>query len=215
MIFSKFKIYIILIIAIFILLSTVSVLVHTLSVRTAQRNRAENNYRISTDTINNYIDKTGKMALRIDELQLSSSQIEKSSDSIITKLLRENKNLGNKLKNTKQLLNIKTSTNDTIVLIMHDTLIYRLNDTITQLASYSDTWLDVKLNIHQQQIEMEYIFRDDLIISIGWHRARKKFPPWNWLGFGKKIYDTDIKSLNPSSNITYSKNIRITGKQGR
>ncbi len=196
-------------------MASVSVLIQTLSVRTDERDRAQNNYNISTDSLNTFVDRSGKQALKIDELQLTKNEIEASKDSIIQKLVRENTNLGNKLKNTSQLINIKTIAKDSIILVLKDSIIYRQRDTITQIANYSDFWLDINLNLLEDVIELDYTFYDDLIISVGWHRKKLKFPPWNWLGFGKKIYDADIKSLNPNSNIIYSKNVVITGKRGR
>lgn len=209
------KIYAILIGIIVVLITALSILFYSYQSKSDQLDRANNNISILTDTITHFTDKTGAQALRIGELQLTKQEVEHSKDSIIRKLYQENLNMGNKLHRTEQLLNIKTVIHDTTILLINDTTIIRVNDTITKIATHTDKWIDLTLNILDNHIEMDYTFRDDLIISIGWHRKKLKFPPWNWFGFGKKIYDADIKSMNPNSHIQYSKNVRITGKRGK
>ena len=209
------KIKLFLIAVIIIIAAALQILFEAYKSKSDQLDRAQNNITILTDTANYFKDKTGRQALRIGELQMTSYEMQNSKDSIIQKLVTENNNLGNKLKRTEHLLNIKTETKDSIILIIKDTTIFREKDTITRIASHTDGYIDLSLNIIKNRIELDYTFRDDLIISIGWHRERLKFPPWNWLGFGRKIWDADIKSMNFNSKITYTKNIRLTGKRGR
>lgn len=209
------KIYAILIAIIVAISAAFWILFEAYQRKSDQLDRANNNINILTDTANYFKDKTGQQALRIGELQMTRNEMLNSKDSVIQKLVNENYNLGNKLRRTEQLLNIKTEIRDSAILVIKDTIIPRKMDTITKIASHSDGWLDLKMSLLKTTVELDYSYRDDLIVSIGWHREKKKFFLYNWLGFGRKVWDADIKSMNPNAKITYSKYIRMTGKRGR
>lgn len=215
------KLYLYLIIVIIILAGSLSASIYLLKVRTDERDRWENNYNTQVDTSNYYKDKAGHNAITINELQLTAKEVKNSTDSVIIELERENRNMGNKLRNTEQLLKIATLSTNTITLtlrdtiIEHDTIIQRVGDTTAKTATYHDKWISIDALLFMNSLKLNYSFKDDLIISIGWHRERKNFFLWRWLGFGRKIYDCDIKSTNENTRITYTKNVRFTGKRGR
>jgi len=201
----------ILIILIVIMAGALSVSIRAIQKQKKIASRWENNYRTEIKTFN---DNSGLMAARVQETQLTLRELRQSSDSTINDLFQKVKDFGIRNRELEQLLQIKTIIKyDSVFIPIVDTIIIRPLDTITRLADYKSKWLDVSLFVDKTRLEvLDYECRDEILISVNWFKDRKFFIR-RW--FEPKKWEANVKSMNPNTNISYLKNIRVTKKIGR
>ena len=173
-------------------------------------NRHEQNYLNTQGEISRFKDVTGQQAVKLQETQLTLSELRKQNGALYNEAL----NLKVKKRQLEQLLSVKTETRiDSVLIPIHDTTIIRAKDTITRIASVKTKWLDVSLSVKPNEIEvLEYVSRDEVIVIVHWFK-NSEFLLWRW--FERKKWGASIKSLNPKSIITQAENIKVTKKIGR
>ena len=211
LLFGKFKTYIILGAVIILAFIAIFILTKRLNSMKAQRDRWEQNYKADSSS---FIDKSGAWVHSIGEKQLTIRELKNSKDSLTRSLYEQAKLMRLKDKQIDHLLTTKTSTRiDSVKIPIVDTLIIFKGDTLKRVSVFKSKWLDATIAIEEDSLNIiNYEARDEIVVVINWYKEGKWFfAKW----FERKKWQANIKSLNPKTNITYSNNIKITGKKGR
>ena len=204
----------ILIAIIVILIASLSGVYYLLDRQKDISNRFEQNYELTKTVFHRYKDKNGDNAIQLQETQLTLSELKHTTDSTIIRLYNQAKILGAKNRELKQLISVGTVVHiDSVFIPITDTLIIREHDSITRISEYRSKWLTATIAVKPDELEiLNYESRDEIIISLVTFK-KKKFFVSRW--FEKKKYTALIKSMNPNSMISYSKNVRVTKQRGR
>lgn len=211
LLFAKFKTYIILGGVILLAFLMIFILTKRLNSMKAQRDRWEQNYKADSSS---FVDKSGALVYSIQEKQLTINDLKNSKDSLTRSLYEQAKLMRLKDKQIDQLISTKTSTRiDSVKIPIRDTLIIFKGDTLRRVSTFKSKWLDATIAIEEDSLNIiNYEARDEIIVVVNWYKEGKWFFP-RW--FENKKWEANIKSLNPQTKITYSNNIKITGKKGR
>lgn len=180
------------------------------------KNVKKENHRLDTNQtalltdIEYYKTKSGKDAARITELEFTKSEFEKLFPELqkqIQDLKIKNKYLES-ISSTGMNTDVDGSTHlkDTIYITVHDSTVV---ENRAKYFKWSDQWNTIQGTIYpDENVDVSYHGRDTLTMAA--IRVPKKFLFFKW---GTKYIEVDAINANPSTKITYNRQIKIRKKK--
>jgi hypothetical protein len=182
----------------FVLVGTVVSLIDQNANQRAEIKRQNANVGVLNDTIASYRTKSGKLAVKVQELTYTVAELkryEKANTETI-------KDLRLKLKQVKSITNIGVETLIRDTLLFRDTVI--LNDTV-RCFKLIDEYVTLLGCARGDSVEIDFKHKDKLTAVAHWNY--KKW--WIFKFRDKKNISMTIVGESPYSEITYSKYITI------
>ena len=144
--------------------------------------------------------ENGKLAAKVDVLQLKHSELNK----IFPEILNEIRNLNIKSKRVEYYSETIIKHEHNISSELKDSLLPDSNH--IQYFDYKDEYYKVKGEIKHDSVRMNIISSDSLIQVV--YRG-KRIRPWLWF-FSPRPLEQLIYSKNPNSKISYQKTIKLS-----
>ena len=146
-------------------------------------------------------DKVGLWRNRAETAEITKDNLDKIKD--LATLASEFDGLKKNLKNLENYINVSTTTTIHKTIKLRDTTIYSTIDSIPvdgRYFAYKDKWESDSVGIKGDSATFIHSTKDSLEIVVYYKRS--------WV-LGKKKYETEIKSLNPSTKVTYQKSLKV------
>jgi len=173
-----------------------------------ERRRFEDNYEAQVDGMNTWKDKYEREHARVNDIQLSKSEIIHSKDSVIQSIYADLDLTKKRLKHTNSLLKIERITSGEIKIPLRDTIIsFQETPTPAMTARYDDGFLSFVAIVFPDSLQASYSYQDELFILQQWERDPDSFFLWRWLGTARKKWYTEVISSNPNTKFTNVKSI--------
>ena len=161
--------------------------------------RLENSFSIANSSAEYYKGLNGKMAAKVEILELKHTELKK----IFPQILTEIENLKIKSKRVNQYSETVIHQDKEIIRELRDSLVY---DTIkVKTFDYQDDYYKVTGNITPDTIRMNIHSSDSLIQVI---YKGQRINPKLWI-FSKRQLEQVVSCKNPNSTIQYSRYIQI------
>jgi hypothetical protein len=161
--------------------------------------RLENSFSIANSSTKYYKGLNGKMATKVEILELKHTELKKIFSQIHTEI----ENLKIKSKRVNQYSETVIHQNKEIIRELRDSLIY---DTIKVKAfDYQDDYYKVTGNITPDTIRMN-IHSSDSLIQVVYRGQRRN--PKRWI-FSRRQLEQVVSCKNPNSSIQYTRFIQI------
>jgi hypothetical protein len=162
-----------------------------------ETDRAKHNYKVAQDTIKLITGENGLLSSRIEAQELTIGEIKTYCQNITADIV----DMKIQLRKVTGITAFNTETTNHInTFFRKDST--RINEVALETLSYSDRWFDIEIKKEGLKANVTANSRDSLIQVIHWQRTGK-FWPTKWLT--RRVYEQDIKSMNPNSRITYAK----------
>ena len=189
------------------LLLTISVLVHANKKLRQERAAYRSNTEVLLSDLEHYKTKSGEDAVRVGELQLRVSELEKyrAEDAAIIK------DMGVKNKELEQLTKVYQQTIYHLEGQAHDTVFIEVDtgeETAAQCAEYSDQWLDFLCCIYEDGSYKADVQTRDSIIYVE-HVEYARALGFLWRTRRIKSREQSILNRNPNATIVGAEFITI------
>lgn len=162
----------------------------------SERIRYSNNYRIVKDSVKLIEGENGLLAQRLEAEKLTNDEIKEYYRNI-TAVVEDMKI---ELRKVTSVTAFNTQTTNTINTFFRDSLM--INEVPVEKIDTVARWFELHIRKVGKEAQISIASRDSLIQTVHWQR-QGEFWPTRWLT--KKEYFQDIKSMNPDSEITYSR----------
>jgi len=167
--------------------------------------RLENNQIALSVEAEAYKTKSGRQAIRINELELTSGEFEKMCEEQAQTI----KDMGLKIKRLEMASTTGINTVVNKKIYIRDTTYIEKVDTMyiekkMKRFDWNDDWNSISGVIYNDSVECLYKGNDTLTIAA--IRVPKKFLFFRW---GTKYIQINAVNANPSTSITYNKTIKI------
>lgn len=203
---GKYKTYLIMGAVLIIVASFVTNAIqqNTIRKQKAEIQRIDHNYKVVQDSVKIIQGVNGLLAARIESETLTKDEIKAYYQNIVADV----SDMKLQLRKVTGITAFNTETTNVINTTFRDST--RINKVPIETLSYSDKWIDIDIRKDSLKAHIIINSRDSLINVIHWSRTGK-FWPTRFLT--EKIYEQDIKSMNPNSRITYAKWIQVYKKK--
>jgi hypothetical protein len=162
----------------------------------SERIRYSDNYRIVQDSVKLIQGENGLLARRLEAEKLTNDEIKKYYRNI-TAVVEDMKI---ELRKVTSVTAFNTQTTNTINTFFRDSLM--INEVPVEKIDTVTKWFELHIRKIGKEAQISVASRDSLIQAVHWQR-QGEFWPTRWMT--KKEYFQDIKSMNPDSEITYSR----------
>ena len=175
---------------------TVNIQAKVIKKQKTEIKRVNHNYKVSQDSVKLVKGRNGLLASRIESQSLTIDEIKSYCQNIVADIV----DMKIQLRKVTGITAFNTETTNNINTLFKDST--RINNIPIETLDYSDRWFDINIRKEGLKAIIIAISRDSLIQVVHWDHTGK-FWPTKFLT--KKIYQQDIKSMNPNSKIKYSK----------
>jgi hypothetical protein len=195
---KNIKLYGAIILFLFLIASivTANVYVKKFKAEKIEKERYKHNYEVSVSYATQIKGENKLLASRIEAQELTIEEIKEYQKGIVADL----KDMKISLRKVAGITAFNTETTNNINTLFRDSL--RVDSVTIQTLSYHSTWFDIDIVKDGLKANITHVNRDSLINVIHWSREGK-FWPTRFLT--KKVYQQDIKSMNPDTRITFAK----------
>lgn len=194
---NKLKNWTIIVLSVFVLLSVwqLDKYFKKYHAEKVEKERIQNNYRVSKDSLNLIKGENGLLASRIEAQNLTIDEIKTYYKNIAADL----RDMKIKLNKVSSITAFNTETTNNIHTFFKDSL--RINDVPIEKLEHHDQWFDITIRKEGPEAKIKIVSRDSLVQVVHWQRSGR-FWPTKFLT--AKEYYQDIKSMNPDSEITFN-----------